>query len=143
MLSLFRAISAILGGNIFYNFSLSLIMTMFFSMIWLYEVSALIIPITYYKNIVFFRISCSISLIFCLYRNDITSTVFYRISFLFQIISNAIYPRTIYPNPLENLKDEKNSWPQLFIYSKKDNLIPFQVSYKFLFSCSVTYSPGF
>ncbi|KAG5872485.1 hypothetical protein JTB14_013129 [Gonioctena quinquepunctata] len=38
ILSLFRAISAILGGNVFYNFSMSLIMTMFLSMIWIYEV---------------------------------------------------------------------------------------------------------
>ncbi|XP_050503831.1 transmembrane protein 53-A isoform X2 [Diabrotica virgifera virgifera] len=38
ILSLFRAISAIIGGNKIYNFSVSFIMTMFLSMIWLYEV---------------------------------------------------------------------------------------------------------
>ncbi|XP_056639915.1 transmembrane protein 53-A isoform X1 [Diorhabda sublineata] len=80
VLSLFRAISAIIGGNTFYNFSVSLIMTMFLSMIWLYEV-----------------------------------------------ISNTIYPRpTFQSNPLENLKNEKNKWPQCFIYSKNDNLIPYK-----------------
>ncbi|XP_018565393.1 transmembrane protein 53 [Anoplophora glabripennis] len=78
ILSLFRAISAILGGNVFYNFSMSLLMTMFLSMIWLYEV-----------------------------------------------ISNAICPKsTFQSNPLENLKNEKNTWPQHFIYSKNDDLIP-------------------
>lgn len=31
-------------------------------------------------------------------------------------------------NPLENLKNEENKWPQHFIYSKTDVLIPYQVS---------------
>nr|CAI5866675.1 unnamed protein product [Callosobruchus analis] len=76
--SLFRAISAILGGNVFYNYTVSLIMTMFLSMIWFYEV-----------------------------------------------ISNTIHPKTTFQsNPLENLKNEKNRCPQLFIYSKNDDLIP-------------------
>ncbi|XP_018336563.1 transmembrane protein 53-A isoform X2 [Agrilus planipennis] len=38
ILSLYKAISAILGGNIFYNFSISVFMTMFLSVIWMYEV---------------------------------------------------------------------------------------------------------
>ncbi|CAG9814786.1 unnamed protein product [Phaedon cochleariae] len=77
-LSLFRAISAIIGGNVFYNFSVSLIMTMFLSIIWVYEV-----------------------------------------------ISNVIYPRTFFQTDLfGNLKNEKNKWSQLFIYSKNDDLIP-------------------
>lgn len=79
MLSLFRAISAIIGGNIVYNFSMSIIMTMFLSMIWIYEV-----------------------------------------------ISNSIFPHPIFQtDPLENLKDESNRWPQHFIYSKADTLIPY------------------
>lgn len=50
-----------------------------------------------------------------------------------QVLSNSIYPRTLYQsNPLENLKDEKNVWPQLFIYSKKDNLIPYEVRILYL-----------
>nr|XP_023016825.1 transmembrane protein 53 [Leptinotarsa decemlineata] len=78
IISLYRAISAILQGNVFYNVFMSFIMTMFLSTIWIYEV-----------------------------------------------ISNCIYPRPNFQsNPLENLKYEKNKWPQLFIYSKNDNLIP-------------------
>jgi hypothetical protein len=38
ILSLFRAISAILGGRPLYNIPVSILMTMFLSMIWLYEV---------------------------------------------------------------------------------------------------------
>lgn len=38
ILSLFRAISAILGGNFWYNLPVSIFMTMFLSMIWFYEV---------------------------------------------------------------------------------------------------------
>ncbi|KAJ3661883.1 hypothetical protein Zmor_006261 [Zophobas morio] len=79
IVSLFRAISAILGGKPLYNIPMSVLMTMFLSMIWLYEV-----------------------------------------------ISNYINPKTTFQsNPLENLKNEKNTWPQHFIYSKKDVLIPF------------------
>ncbi|XP_023016825.2 transmembrane protein 53 [Leptinotarsa decemlineata] len=78
IISLYRAISAILQGNVFYNVFMSFIMTMFLSTIWIYEV-----------------------------------------------ISNCINPRPNFQsNPLENLKYEKNKWPQLFIYSKNDNLIP-------------------
>jgi hypothetical protein len=79
ILSLFRAISAILGGRPLYNIPVSILMTMFLSMIWLYEV-----------------------------------------------ISNYVSPKkTFQSNPLENLKDDRNRWPQHFIYSKTDILIPF------------------
>ncbi|XP_030759684.1 transmembrane protein 53 [Sitophilus oryzae] len=79
VMSLFRAISAILEGNIIYNFSVSFIMTMFLSVVWLYE-----------------------------------------------IVRNQFSPRlNVHShNPFENLQKEKNRCPQLFIYSKNDDLIP-------------------
>ncbi|XP_018336553.1 transmembrane protein 53 isoform X1 [Agrilus planipennis] len=80
ILSLYKAISAILGGNIFYNFSISVFMTMFLSVIWMYEVC-----------------------------------------------KNWIFPSDTYQSHLwENLLQEKNMWPQHFIYSKADNLIPYE-----------------
>jgi hypothetical protein len=43
-----------------------------------------------------------------------------------QVISNYVSPKkTFQSNPLENLKDDRNRWPQHFIYSKTDILIPF------------------
>ncbi|CAH0549119.1 unnamed protein product [Brassicogethes aeneus] len=79
ILSLFRAISAILGGNAIYNISMSLFMTMFISVIWLYEI--------------------------------ITKELFAK--------------KVTHTNLYEHLKHEKNYWPQHFIYSKADNLIPY------------------
>lgn len=100
IVSLFRAISAIIGGNMFYNLSMSILMTMFISMIWIYEVTS--------KNV----------------KNHILKC-------LFQVVTNAIHPRcVVQTNPLENLKDEKCKWPQHFIYSKADDLIPYTVNFK-------------
>lgn len=46
-----------------------------------------------------------------------------------QVVRNYIHPKkTIPTDPLQILKDEKNRWPQHFIYSKTDDLIQYQVS---------------
>lgn len=80
VLSLFRAIRAIRGGNKLLDIPLCFLMTMFFTTMWLLE-----------------------------------------------IIQNYFTKRRIFQmNPLENLKNEENKWPQHFIYSKGDILIPYQ-----------------
>ncbi|XP_050302237.1 transmembrane protein 53 isoform X2 [Anthonomus grandis grandis] len=77
--TLFKAISAIMEGNVLYNFTTSLFMTMFLSLVWFVEV--------------------------------ISNTLFASEN----VLSN---------NPFANLLNEKNRCPQLFIYSKNDDLIP-------------------
>ncbi|KAK9753196.1 Eukaryotic protein of unknown function (DUF829) [Popillia japonica] len=79
ILSLYKAISAILGGSFWYNFPMSILVTMLCSMIWIYE-----------------------------------------------IVSSALKPgATFQSDPMEKLKKEENQWPQHFIYSKTDDLIPY------------------
>lgn len=41
ILSLYRAMSAIIGGSFFYNFPLSIIVTVFLIIMWEYDVSAM------------------------------------------------------------------------------------------------------
>lgn len=84
-MTLYRAISYIIGGNAIYNLSMSIFMTMFISVIWLYEI--------------------------------LTTTLFQR--------------KITHTNLYENLKNEKNVWPQHFIYSKADDLIPHTVTLSF------------
>lgn len=79
---LYRAISVILGGGFLYNLTGSILMTVFISMIWCYEV-----------------------------------------------VKSYICPKNVFQSdPFETLKKEKNRWPQLFVYSKTDDLIPHTVS---------------
>lgn len=79
---LYRAISVILGGGVLYNFPVSLVVTVFVSAVWLWEV-----------------------------------------------VKGYLRPNsvTFQSDPLETLKDERNRWPQLFVYSKADDLIPYTV----------------
>ncbi|KAK9886514.1 hypothetical protein WA026_016793 [Henosepilachna vigintioctopunctata] len=80
VLSLFRAIRAIKGGNVLLNLPICFLMTIFFSTMW-----------------------------------------------IFQIIRSYFVKKTnLQMNPLENLKNEENKWPQHFIYSKADVLIPYE-----------------
>ncbi|XP_044727846.1 transmembrane protein 53 [Chrysoperla carnea] len=83
--TMFKAISAIIGGNIFYNISMSLIMTIFICTIWLFE----------------------------------TVTIKFNSG------------KTLPSDPIGNLKDETFLWPQHFIYSKADELIPYTDIEKF------------
>ncbi|KAL1501267.1 hypothetical protein ABEB36_006622 [Hypothenemus hampei] len=79
IINLYRALTAIFEGNFLYNFSMSFIMTVFLSAIWLFEL----------------------------------------------ISSHFVARDTEHANnPFENLRIEKNRCPQLFIYSKNDDLIP-------------------
>ncbi|XP_017778747.1 PREDICTED: transmembrane protein 53-like [Nicrophorus vespilloides] len=80
ILSLYKAISAILGGSMLYNFPMSFLITMVCSMIWICEI------INKYIN----------------------------------------RKKSFQSDPFEKLKCESNKWPQHFIYSKADDLIPFQ-----------------
>lgn len=47
----------------------------------------------------------------------------------YEVVKSYIFPKnTFQSDPLQTLKDEKNRCPQLFIYSKIDDLIPHTVS---------------
>lgn len=103
--ALFKAISAILGGHPLTNFPFSIIITMFLSIFWLYEVQ---------------------------YLYHAKFKEFINILFIKQIISRAWGKGdTIQTNPIA-LMEEPHSWPQLFLYSNADTLIPAMVIEKFI-----------
>lgn len=49
--------------------------------------------------------------------------LYHRVRYVFRTESDPAQA-----NPFHNLKDEANRWPQLFMYSRRDLLIPFTVS---------------
>ncbi|KAK0098048.1 hypothetical protein PV326_011583 [Microctonus aethiopoides] len=75
--SLYRAISAIIGGNLLKNIPMSCVITAFVAMLWIYE-----------------------------------------------IISRAWGKSQLTPGDVISLSEEPHSWPQLFLYSNADTLIP-------------------
>lgn len=51
----------------------------------------------------------------------------------YEVVKSYIFPKNAFQSdPLQTLKDEKHYWPQLFLYSKADDLIPHTVSFNYL-----------
>ncbi|XP_043503069.1 transmembrane protein 53 isoform X1 [Polistes fuscatus] len=94
--SLFKAISAIIGGHPLTNIPMSFFITIFLSMFWFFEVFIAYLFLSY----------------------------FVVISLILQVIAHALGRGfTIQSNPFA-LMEESSSWPQLFLYSNTDTLIP-------------------
>ncbi|KAL2716592.1 transmembrane protein 53 isoform X1 [Vespula squamosa] len=88
--SLFKAISAIIGGHPLTNIPTSFFITIFLSMFWFFEVITFLLVSTYFITVIAHALGRGF---------------------------------TIQSNPFA-LMEESYSWPQLFLYSNTDTLIP-------------------
>lgn len=62
---------------------------------------------------------------FCIFR---IVKIWFFLKDSFNYFRSFIRPFEVQTNPSHNLKYESNEWPQLFLYSKEDRLIPHTVS---------------
>lgn len=62
-------------------------------------------------------------------KYDLISVLEYDVDIIvLQAVRSYITSKPMQTGPLDALKNEKNKWPQHFIYSKADDLIPSNVS---------------
>lgn len=105
VLGLFRAVSAILGKERRCNKVVSAIMTIGLIFLWAFEVMIWKMKVERALSMIVFFLQDS-----------------------FNYFRSFIRPFEVQTNPSHNLKYEINEWPQLFLYSKEDRLIPYTVS---------------
>ena len=59
----------------------------------------------------------------------ITTLILWLAEDSFNLLKNLVFPSgfDVQINPVYNLKNERVEWPQLFLYSKEDQLVPYKV----------------